>query len=190
MSTACELAYCTGDHERVDEMAAQVVADAKSAEDMMRVKMAQIISCSARGRVEAGIETGLGMLKMLGEPYPRRCSRFSVFLEFYRLRRSLRDKSEEDILSLPKLEDPRVVASMQIIFILFPLIALSELSLSPMPAFRLVRLTLKHGLSAMGKNKGSIELSALTQISNVFASTSSRNCIQPLLCLPCPTSGL
>lgn len=148
-STGAELGYCTGSMEKLDEFTAAVSANAWNTEDMMRVKMAQVVSFSGRGFVNDGIAICLDLLKALKEPFPTKAGKCRIQWEFYLTKRALRGKTEEDILSLPKILDPRIMSSMQVIFCMFPLLALSQLEVSAIPAFRLVRLTLKHGLSPL-----------------------------------------
>ena len=151
-STGTELAYCNGKHERVDSLAVEVIENARELGDRTRAVMTRVTSFGARGETARGIEMSLNALRELGEPFPRRGGRLRILMEFYKTKRAIGNKTEEDILSLPKVEDARIMACMQITYLLFPLLALSDMEASPLPAFRVVQMTLQHGLSEIGKS--------------------------------------
>ncbi|CAB9504987.1 multi-sensor signal transduction multi-kinase [Seminavis robusta] len=146
-STGAELAYCTGKHDMLNVWTKVVVANARSVTDKTRVLMTQIVACGSLGKIREGLDLTLDVLGMLDEPFPRRFGRIRVLLELYMTKRALRNKTEEDILALPQLTDPRVLASMQIIYLMFSLLAMRNLDESGLPALKLVNLTLKYGLS-------------------------------------------
>ena len=150
-STGTELAYCNGKHERVELLSAEVIDNATGLGDRTRAVTTQVISFGAQGETIKGIEMCVNTLRDLGESFPLNGGKVRVAVEFYKLRRAIGNKTEEDILSLPEVQDARVMAAMQITYLLFPLLALSNLDLSPLPAFRVVQLTLKHGLNEIGK---------------------------------------
>jgi len=74
-------------------------------------------------------------------------------MEYFRTKHALGRKLEEDILSLPEVEEPRVVAAMQITYLMFPLLAGKDLSASPLVASRLVQMTLQYGLNEIGMSR-------------------------------------
>ena len=150
-STATELAYCNGIHERVELLSAEVINNATGLGDRTRAVMTQVTSFGAQGETKKGIAMCVNTLHELGESFPLNGGKVRVAVEFYKLRGAIGNKTEEDILSLPEVQDARVMAAMQITYLLFPLLALSDLDLSPLPAFRVVQLSLKHGLNEIGK---------------------------------------
>ena len=71
---------------------------------------------------------------------------------------------------------------MQIIFLLFPLFTVQDVNLTPLPAFRLINLTLRHGLSPLGKLLfDEVYINDMTTQSLVF-STVSFNGFHSLFC--------
>ena len=112
--------------------------------------MTQMVACGATGNCSGGIRKGTEVLQLLDVPFSLKGGKARTIVEFLRLKRLLSRTSEEDIMKLPEMTDQRVLAALQILHLMFVLLQPTDFQLAPLAAFRMVRLTLKHGLSPLG----------------------------------------
>ncbi|CAB9510465.1 multi-sensor signal transduction multi-kinase [Seminavis robusta] len=144
-----ELAYCIGDMGKLETLVEQVRQNARSIGDKTRVLATQIMAYCGKGEPTSGLNLCYDTLQELKEPSPRYTGEVGVIIELVRVRIAMGNKTEEDILALPVLEDPRIIAALKLLYIMFNLLESAGWKAAPCPIFRLVRLTLKHGLSPL-----------------------------------------
>ena len=116
----------------------------------MLARSTQIYSLGSRNEQLEAIKIGLDTLKQLGISFPSKdVSRLRVYIAARRLKSLLRGRSDEDILKLPRMKDPKKLAAMQILnhVVLYTMYATP--SLSALLIFKMVELTVKYGLSAI-----------------------------------------
>jgi predicted ATPase len=146
-NAAAELAYCIGNHSQVDSLVSEIQKNARSFLDQLQAYMTSILSLGARGKSSEAISVGLDCLTQLGYPLPK--GKFNIQRDFNKAQRSLQNTSREEILNLPLIEDPKVMAAMTIIQMLHPIFSATAPEYTMATGSRLVRLTLKHGLGPM-----------------------------------------
>ena len=148
---AAETAYAAGEFAFMEDYVEAVKVHARTFEDTIQAETTKLIMTGATledtvGALTAGIE----LLRQLGESIPVKPKRRHVALQFHATSRLLRNKSQESLLRLPNLEDPHTLVVMKVYN---ALISLSfhdnEGFLTPLLAFRVVQLSLKHGLCGM-----------------------------------------
>lgn len=147
--TGCELAYCNGEHGMVEFWANEVFKNARSFKDKVPAYTSLIISLDSRWLFDEATNLCMKVLDHCGENFPRKVGKAGIVYDFWKTRRMLRGKTACDILNLPVMADPNVLTAMSIIHLLYPIVLLSNFNLSPLTAFRLVRLTLRYGQSPM-----------------------------------------
>lgn len=145
-NAAAELAYCNGDHDRVDQFAMEVTNHVQAFEDGLQAETTHILSLGSRGLNDKACLLGIRALRKLGEFVPNRVTRLGAQLEVFKTRRLLRGKSDEDILALPKMRNGRAIAVMSILHILYPIALMSHIEYTVVIACRLICLTLQYGL--------------------------------------------
>ncbi|CAB9511874.1 Protein tyrosine kinase [Seminavis robusta] len=143
-NSGAELAHCSGDHETVDRLTAQVSEHARSSEDRFQADICRIMSLDSRTDVEC-LHICLSILDDLGERVPRRAP---IELEFKKTERMLRGRTPDRILALSPMTDRKALAAMQVLHLLYPICLLHKFVMTKICACRLVRLTLAHGQSA------------------------------------------
>ncbi|CAB9516638.1 expressed unknown protein [Seminavis robusta] len=166
-SAGAELAYCNGEHEKLAHLANAVFSHAQSIADKSRAQMAQLISHDGVGLTDQGTKMCRQVLEELKVPFPRNPGPLSVLVELVRVKCAIGRKTEEDILSLPTLEDQRVISAMQVLFVMFYLVVSANLDWAPIPAFRMVRLTLQHGLSPLAAHGFHLYGMVLVKLGNI-----------------------
>jgi predicted ATPase len=146
-NAAAELAYCIGNHERVDVLVKEIQKNARCFMDQLQAYMTSILSFGARGKSAEAIAVGTDCLTQLGHPLPK--GRFSTQRDFNKAQRSLQGMTQQQILDLPLMGDPKVMAAMTIIQMLHPIFSSASPEFTLVTGSILVRLTLKHGLGPM-----------------------------------------
>jgi predicted ATPase len=150
-SAGCDLAYCNGDHDTVNRWHKEVIGNARCLNDKLPVYISLILSLDARWQLGEAKGLCLELLHQCGQRFPRKVTKLSVYRDFCKTRRMLRGKSAHHILNLSPMTDQNALNAMSIIHLLYPIVLFADFKLSPLTAFRLVRLTLAHGISSMSK---------------------------------------
>jgi histidine kinase len=89
------------------------------------------------------------VLRMLGEPLPRRISQFNSIVEIAMTKFSLRNKTADDILSLRPLRLWKKVAAIRVMQLIFPAAIRVQPEYALLITTRGIRITLRHGLHPM-----------------------------------------
>jgi predicted ATPase len=151
--SGAELAYCIGDHDKVSRLAAEVKKNAMSRGDQNRAVIAELTSHLGTGSTSTGIDMCLKVLKELKVPFQRDPGIGSIVMELLKVKMIIGKKGEEDILALPPLEDERIGSAMQVLYSLWRLYTSSNHTFGTvLAAFKMVRLTMRFGLSSLGEN--------------------------------------
>ena len=149
-NTAIEVCYCNGEFSELEKLIDEVLKNARTFEDSLPAKSCQIYSLGSRNKQFEAIKIGLETLKELEEFFP--ClnpNSFCLFYEARKVRKLLHGLSDNDILQLPRMKDPKKLAATQILnhVALYTIYTMPKLS--ALVAFRMVELTMKHGISAI-----------------------------------------
>jgi predicted ATPase len=155
-SAGCELAYCNGDHGTVNRWHKEVIDNARGINDKLQVYVSLILSLDARWQLGESKDLCLEFLHQCGQLFPRKVTKLGVYRDFCKTRRMLRGKRIHDILNLSPMTDRNALNAMSIIHLLYPIVLFVDIKLAPLTAFRLVRLTLEHGISSMSKSHQSL----------------------------------
>jgi predicted ATPase len=148
---AAELEYYNGNLRRVDELVESVIQHAASFDDSLVARFTRIYSLGTRDNMQEGLHESLGVLDSLGERLPRKPGILNIVFGLIRCKHILRGKTDDYILSLPQMTDKKKQAAMRLMIfsIVFAFYVSGEHV--PLIAFRLIRNTLRHGISPMGK---------------------------------------
>ncbi|CAB9504982.1 expressed unknown protein [Seminavis robusta] len=146
-SAAAEMAYCCGDHDKVDELTSAILDNALGSDDKLTAQVTKITSLAARFQTRAAIDYCIDILRGMGHSFPRKPTVPRIVIAIIKLRLLLSRYSDADIMRLPALDDSKTSSAMVVINQLFNLVQQERLEFSILIALRLVQLTLKHGLS-------------------------------------------
>ena len=150
-NTAAEVAYCNGNFERLDELVDEIFANARSFEDKLWAHSTRIYSLGSRLHSEQAIDEGLDVLAQLGERLPARAGPMRTIMELFKTERLLADQSDESIMALPPLMDKQKLAAMRILNLIAIYTFWTRPDLLPLVTMRMVRITIRYGLTEMGK---------------------------------------
>ncbi|CAB9501124.1 expressed unknown protein [Seminavis robusta] len=166
-NATAELAYCQGNHSRVQTLVDEVQANAKSFMDQVQACMTSILSLGAQSEFDKAIALGQNVLEQLGHPLPRRIGLFGgIHRELSKTRKMLNGFEESDILNLKPIKNPKAKAAMTVIQILHPVFASSYPPYTVFTGSRLVRLTLQFGFSPTSAIGFALYSLTLTRLGN------------------------
>jgi predicted ATPase len=148
-SAAAEIEMCTANFERMDELVEKTLTKAKAPRDKIPVYGTRMSAMSVNDRQLEALRLGMDGLRILGERFPRKSHTANSLLELIRVKRLLRGKSNEQLLKLPLMEDEDKLTCMQILQLMFLPAALHDPMIFALVILRTVKLTLRHGLSAI-----------------------------------------
>jgi predicted ATPase len=150
-SFAAEIEYYNGNLKRVDELVAEILKKAKTLEDKLKAHFTRIFSLGSRNEMGFALDESMEVFKGLGERFPRNPRMIHIVAGMIHCNRMLRGKSNEYILSLPPMRDWKKLAAMRLMTVVGLFAFYSRTNLLPLLAFRLVNLTLRYGISDIGK---------------------------------------
>mmetsp|Transcript_22604 Transcript_22604/g.49001 ORF Transcript_22604/g.49001 Transcript_22604/m.49001 type:complete len:889 (-) Transcript_22604:208-2874(-) len=143
---ASEANYVTGDFGTLASIIQMPLLHARCLEDKLCTYNVLVRYLIASGQLREGISKSTNVLAQLGETLPEHVDNTLYAEEVELVKRSLMDLSEDDLLNLPLMTDERKLACMQFMNIVMSAAYCVEPLLSPILVFRMVRLSIDHGV--------------------------------------------
>ena len=150
---AAETAYLNGDFQNMDDRINVVLENARELLEKVVPYEIRILALKAENRLIDAINTGIEVLRQLGEAFPAKPTMVHVMVDLVKTRARLIGVDVLQIADLPDMTDPRKVAAMRIIADIASSSYWATPALFPLLIFRMCRLSLKYGntsLSAFG----------------------------------------
>ncbi len=145
---AVEMAYLNSDFPRMETLAAQVLAHARSLIDRVGVYETQIMAYIVQNRLTDAISTSTGALKALGIRLPRRPSLPTILFWLTRTKLLFFRKSMGEIVDGDQMRDPLKIATMRILTRTASAAFFSVPKLLPLIACHQIRLTARYGAAS------------------------------------------
>ncbi|CAB9521258.1 serine threonine protein kinase [Seminavis robusta] len=149
VNAGAEICYVRVKFDRLEELATEVFRNARCFEDTIESHTTHIFALGSRYRLEEAIAEGVKVLDQLGEPLPDSFSLMAMRLEHYRTRRLLSKYTGRRLLDLPPMKDPKKLASMRILNLLYSYAFWSNDIRSTLITYRAIQMSLEYGLCAM-----------------------------------------
>jgi len=146
---AAEVEFAQGDSGRVDYLIDEVLSHANSSTDKLRAYSTKIYVLGVRGKMDEAIAIGVYCLQMLDVNIKSRCNNVNLLWSIKRISARLRGKSDSMLKRIPHMTDTKKLAAMQILNMLFLNTFLTRNKLFPFVVFKMMKLTLQHGMSAI-----------------------------------------
>ncbi len=144
-SEACEAAYLNGDFIKMESAFESVNTHARTVTEKLKSYETRILALKARNKLIEAINTGLDILDQLGEPLPRKPNLLHVFRGLISTMIRLKGKSMENLLNLPRMENPDKIAAMRIIADITSSVYWAMPNLLPLVVFKMMRISMKYG---------------------------------------------
>ena len=144
-SEATEAAYLDGKFEQMDGWFHEVLDHAHTILEKVKPYEIRILAYKAENKFREAIHTGLEVLELLGERFPKNPNAVHVFRDLGTTALALRGRSNDDLMALPLMTDPEKRAAMRIIADITSSVYWGMPNLVPLIVFRMVRLSLRYG---------------------------------------------
>ncbi|BAZ04741.1 AAA family ATPase [Calothrix sp. NIES-3974] len=164
--SAAESAYLNADIAEMELMANQVLNSARTPLDRVKIYEIQINVLTAQGRMLEAIATGRDILAQLGVEFATTSDQSLLNQILQTLSQQLHGKQVEELANLPLMEEPRVIAAIDILSKLFPPTIQGAPHLLPLLALTMVNLSVQFGntyLSVVGYVLYGLVLSAFNR---------------------------
>ena len=142
---AAETAYLNADFDGIEEMANLVLRSAKTILDKVKIYEIQINALTTQSQMLEAIAVGRIALVQLGIELPSENDEALTRIALQNLASQLEDKQIEELVDLPVMSDPRTIAAMQLLAMLFLPIFMVNSALLPLLCATMVSLSLQLG---------------------------------------------
>ncbi|MBD2490392.1 AAA family ATPase [Aulosira sp. FACHB-615] len=142
---AAEASYLNGDFESMEQQAALVLQQAKTIFDKVKIFEIQIAAQTARSQMLEAIAIARDALAEFGIDLPTQADEAKISQALQDLQGQLNGREIESLIDLPMMSEPKAIAAMQLLKILFAPILVGNPSLLPLLSATMVRLSLQFG---------------------------------------------
>ncbi|MEG4024823.1 AAA family ATPase [Microcoleus sp. S13C4] len=142
---AAEVAYLNADIEGMEQMAAQVLQEAKTILDKVKIYEIQIAAQTAQGKLLEAIAVGREALGLLGIDLPTEPDGALIGKALQTLKSQLHEKEIDELANLPLMTNPQNQAAMQLLRMLPAPIFMGMPGLLPLLSSTMVSLSISFG---------------------------------------------
>ena len=150
-STLAELENSLGRFTESEAVAQHVLQNAVSLRDKLRGYRALVVAKGGQARYMESVAVGIDVLRQLGEPFPRHATLVHVGVELAKTMVAVAQKSEEELLNLPRMTNRDKIAAMNMLgrLSLHTYLHLKAKNVFAMVGMRMVRLSCRYGSTNM-----------------------------------------
>jgi predicted ATPase len=145
-NAAAEVEYCIANFDNVEKLADEIFNNTRWFTDTLRAHSIHVYSLGSRGHMLKAIERGLEVLEALDEKLPTKNSPQIIAIAMKRTKWMIKGKSNETLLRMPMMDNPKKIAAMKMMNIIFLYAYIAVPTLAPLIALRMVKLTMDYGL--------------------------------------------
>jgi predicted ATPase len=146
-SSAAEVAYCNGRFGEVDSLVSTILQNSRCFEDNLRAYASRVYRLGSSGRTIEAVDSGVSVLLELGVEFQRNPTISIVNKALHRIISRLSKRSNESVLRLPRMTDPKKLAAMQMMNLIFMYTFVTKVELACLIGFEMVSMTLDFGIS-------------------------------------------
>ena len=152
-----EMEMCRANFDRMHETIFEILTHARVFDDKHQAHMTMIYALSTQDKLHEAVDLGLEVLDALGERIETgRLERLNLLLEYRRVSRLLKGKSDEQLLRSKAMADETKLHALQIINMIILPSLLERPNLAPFILLRSIKITLEHGLSILSSSAFSV----------------------------------
>jgi predicted ATPase len=148
MNLLAEMALACGDYQTVERATERTIANGTNWEELIPPYLLQIKMLAQKGEADEGFRTALDVLRQLGESFPAKPSLVNMMLSVANFKSAIKGKSDDNLLSLPNMEDDIGLFTMRVLALAAKLASLDVKNEAYIPLIRcrMLHLSLKHGV--------------------------------------------
>jgi len=144
---AAQCALIIGEHDSLSILSEQVMRSAKCIEDKLQIFHITVRFLISRRNLAAAIECGIDALANLGEDFPEEVTP-DVVIHFVEDTKEMLDgMSDDDLINYELMTDSNKIMAMKFLAKLSEPLYISRPSDQPIVVFKMVQLSLEHGMS-------------------------------------------
>ncbi|MEB3267379.1 MAG: PAS domain S-box protein, partial [Leptolyngbya sp.] len=140
-----DVAYLSSQFEELEAWGEVVLQKATAVLDRIKVYETRIMALQSQGRFLEVLEMGLQVLRSLGIEFPAQPTSADIGAAYARSQQVWQGRDPLSLVDLPAMEDPQLLAAMQIMTKLVPSAYIAAPSLLPLLSFKQVELSVQHG---------------------------------------------
>ncbi|MEM1170309.1 MAG: AAA family ATPase [Cyanobacteria bacterium P01_H01_bin.35] len=140
-----ELAYLNGDFETMEKLSEIFFDKAKTFLEKIKIYQIKIQACVSQDRLLEGVEIGLNTLKSLGVNLPKNPTEEDLQQGISEIDFLTSDREILDLVNLPPMTNPNILATVQILSSLFALTFFTNPNLCSLTIIKQIILSLKNG---------------------------------------------
>jgi predicted ATPase/signal transduction histidine kinase len=142
-----EAAYLNGKFEQLEVWGELVLEQATSIFDRIKVYETRMMALRSQGKFLAVVETGLQVLRFLGLELPAQPTSDDVAAAYAQSRQAWQGRDPMSLLDLPAMQNPQILAAMQILTKIVPSAHVAAPLLLPLLIFKQIELSIQYGNS-------------------------------------------
>jgi len=146
--SAAEAAYLSGEYEKVDRHVQSIIQHSHTLMDSVKAYEIDIKKLIAQNKLIEAVKLGLEILNKLGIKLPMNPGKFSVLKDLLQTRWLLKNKTADYFNGLPEMKEENEKAAMRIMSEISSASYFAIPNLVPVLVFKMVKMTVRHGLSA------------------------------------------
>ncbi|MBD2301853.1 ATP-binding sensor histidine kinase [Nostoc sp. FACHB-190] len=140
-----EASYVKTDFEQMERWASVVLQQAKTLLDTIKVQQTRFLGAKAQGQFLYAVEIGLQVLRSLGIEFPAQPNEADIGQAFALTRSLWTDKSPLELLDLPTMSDPHLLAAMELLTVLVPAAYMGSPNFMPLMIGKQIELSIQSG---------------------------------------------
>jgi predicted ATPase len=141
MNATIELEFSHGNHDKVDAVHKEIILHSRTPVDAIDSYAIHLSSLGSRGKTNEAVVDAL----------PRNFLGLRIVAGRFRIKRIMKDTTDEDMLSLPPLSDAKIAAILKIMSLMFVYVYMKQSPLTAITAMRCIDLTCRYGLHPMSE---------------------------------------
>ncbi|EPX64688.1 Serine/threonine protein kinase PrkC, regulator of stationary phase [Cystobacter fuscus DSM 2262] len=142
---AAEASLMSTDFERMEHHADQVLEYARSPLDLVKVYEVKIRACTVQNQLQEAVRTARRIFALLGIMFPEQPTPEHVRIEITKLRTAMGQRRIEELIELPPMTDPVMLAATRIFAIIFSAAYIGDRLLFPLLVLRQIQIAVKYG---------------------------------------------
>lgn len=144
---AAESAFLVGDYAQMERLVRTVQANAKDLLDTVKVTEVEILALNAQENPLGAVDAALDLTEKLGLSCLREPKTWQVLVELARTKLALRGKSNDTLAAMPDMTDPRKLAAVRILCLVYSSMYVASPLVFAASVLRQVRMVAVHGNS-------------------------------------------
>lgn len=151
---AAEAAYMSSNFKEAERLFRKIISKTTDLLDLAKAYSIQIRALKAQNMSSQAVITGIEILRKFGVHLRTNPGKLEILFSFLKTKRLLANKSREDILNLPLVNNQRVAAIMSLLLDIGTASYYANPAMVPLIAAKEIQLALTHGNSAESSTMG------------------------------------